>query len=420
MRRYVSGAPSRGCAGLLAAAALFFASAPAWASLDMAELYLRKIRAGERTYFQGGGWRRWRNRLDLFYEADYILGAGTGDPRFVDPDADGDPLGAYSLGGIVLLTEPRSAYQLSFFTMVSRTFEVNTDSTAFTYLPILAPLVPGAFAKERGVSLTQGVTGFQVKFNPWFEVAYGLLMDERRGQRVYRSFVETNLPRIFLHANAVPSPGAEGLERLQAFFSYDQFEWASDLQAGFLRTNINESRNFIYLGFEDLFEYAIGRARVTTDMKLAYAELGVHLSKFEHGDPRRNGKFGFAWDLRLQGSLVNPRYANYWSDIYGIDKISPGFKAEAYIQMPMMSWAGVFTMMLTVSAAALQEDEEEREKTIKQGMKTAEDYFDEADEDDRTYGGLTIGVDMNDPQTLREVPGAVDKMHVYFRFRVLY
>lgn len=389
-------------------------------SLDMAELYLRKIRQGERTYYQNGGWSRWRNRLDLFYEADYILGAGTGDPRFVSPDRDGDPLGAYSVGGIVLLSHPRSAYELSFFTMISRTFEVDSDSTALTYLPLLAPLVPGAFAKARGVSLTQGITGFQVRFSPWLELTYGLLMDERRGQAVYRSFVETNLPRIFLKSNAVPSLGADRLERIQAEFSYDQFTWASNLDLGFLRTDVNEARNFLYLGFGDLFGYVIGRARMTTGGKLAYAELGGHFTKYEYGDARRHGKFGFAWDLVVKGSLTVPRYANYWSDTYGDNDLHPGFKAEAYIQMPVMSWLGVFSLLVTASAAALEPDEKKREKTIKDGIKAADSAFDAADEDDRYYGGLTLGVDLNDPDTLREVPGAIDKVHAYFRFRVLY
>lgn len=402
------------------AALILTSSAPAAASLDMAELYLRKVRQGERTYFQNGGWTRWRNRLDLFYEADYILGAGTGDPRFVTPDSEGDPLGAYSLGAIALLSHPRSAYQLSFFSMVSRTFEVDTENDVFTILPLLAPLVPGAFAKERGVSLTQGVTGFQVRFEPYVELSYGLLFDERRGQRVYRSFIEANVPFLFLKSNVVPAPEDDRIERVQTSLSYDQLTWASNIEAGFLRTNVNDKRTFVYAGFDDLFGYVRGNVRATTDAELAYAQLGLHFSTYEYGDVRRNGKFGTAWDLVLEATVTNPRHANYWSDAFGRDELQPGFKAEAYVQMPMMSWLGAAMILLTASAAALEPDEAKRQKTIDDGVKASVDAFDAADEDDSLYGGLTFGVDLNDPGTLREVPGAIDKLHIYFRFRVLY
>ncbi len=393
---------------------------PALASLDMAELYLRKVRQGERTYFQDGGWGQWRNRTDIFYEGDYILGAGTGDPRFVMPTSEGDPLGAYSVGGIALLSHSRSAYQLSFFTMLSRTFEVDTNNSVFSLLPILAPFAPGAFSKERGVSLTQSVTGFQLRFQPWLQLTYGLLMDERRGQTVFRSFIETNIPVIFFRGNVVPAPASDRIERLQGVFGYDQFTWASNLEVGYLRTDVNQTRNFLYLGFDQVFGMVSGQARMTKDLKLAYADIGLHLSKFDHGDARKNGKFGFAWDVTLKASVVNTREANYWSDALGQDDLQPGYQAEVYFQMPMHAWLGVLTMMITASAAALDTDEKRREKTIEDGSKLALRAFNAADEDDGIYGGMTVGVDYNDPETLREVPGAIGKVHAYFRFRVLY
>lgn len=401
---------------------LVLASLPreARGSVDVAELYIRKIRQGERTFFQDGGWRSQRNRADVFYEADYILGAGTGDPRFVLPASDAeDPLGSASLGFLLLLTPTRSRYELSVYHLTNRTFQVDSGDDAFALLPLLAPFAPRAFAVDDGLRVNQALSGFQFRFDEWFETSVGLLTDQRLGEEVSRAFFEFRSPFTGLDGDIIPDPDG-GTERLRLGLYYSQSDWFSSVQAGYFSRDINEKREFIYAEVQQAFDFVNAGARLTTEGELASLFGGIQLSTFDNDDPRKGGKFGQAYDFTAQVHVVDPTLENLWSPSFGEAEQLFGYKLEIYFQQPMMVWLGVFQMVLTASAAALEEDEGRRQRMIEDGVEAASASFDAADEDDSVYGGVTFGISSNDPELLRFVPGAADNLYAYFRFRVIF
>ena len=90
------------------------------------------------TFFQNGGWQTRHTRAEFFYEGNYILNAGTGDPRFIQPlvgDDFSNPMGTYSLGGILLLTPKSSKFELIWFALMSKSFEVDAGSDVLSYFP---------------------------------------------------------------------------------------------------------------------------------------------------------------------------------------------------------------------------------------------------------------------------------------------
>ncbi|MEL6546296.1 MAG: hypothetical protein AAFQ82_16830 [Myxococcota bacterium] len=359
--------------------ALFGLCGEAFASVDVAELYIRKIREGERTFFQDGGWRGQRNRVDFFYEADYILGAGTGDPRFVLPASDEeDPLGSASLGALLLLTPPKSLYELSVYYLTNRTFQVDGGDDAFALLPLLAPFAPRAFAVDNGLRVNQQLSGFQFRFEDWMEASVGLLTDQRQGEEVSRAFFEFRSPLTGLDGDIIPDPNG-GTERLRLGLYYTQSEYFSSVQAGYFSREINEKREFVYAEVEQLLDWVSAGARITTDGDLASVFGGVEISTYDNDDPRKGGKFGQAYNLVLQLQAVDPALENLWSSSFGESELLTGYKLEVYFQQPLLVWLGVFQMMLTASAAALEENETRRNEMIERGVEAASATFDAAE-----------------------------------------
>jgi hypothetical protein len=388
------------------------------ASLDIAGLYLRKVRIGERTFFQEGGWSRFRNPIDFFYETEWIPGAGSSDPRFGglgggDSDA---AFAAWSVGGLTLLSRPRSDFQLTFFSMATGTQRATISSETMQILgaavaPVFfVPFVPQAFKEEGTQAITQSITGFQLN-HPWLTATYGLLTDERNGATVFRSFLETNVPSLFVSSSLVTAPGRP-VERGVFQLRYDRATWVGEATLGVTRTEVNERRTFVHAGFDQLFGFLSAEGRMNTDGEFAEGRFGVHLTTFEPGRPERNGKFGFAYDFKLMASAVNPAQANLWAAGLGPDAISPGLNAEIYLQFP----ANYLLVALLVLGATAQDNEYDRAQTIQ----TAMDVAALSDEDDRVYAGLTLGVSRNDAETLREVPSALDLWHFYTRLRLFY
>ncbi|MCK6546671.1 hypothetical protein L6R52_12545 [Myxococcota bacterium] len=394
--------------------------APARASLDIAELYLRKVKLGERTFFQDGGWARWRNNLDLFYETEWIPGAGAADPRFTTVADDGSAFATWSVGGLALLSRPRSDLQLTFFSMLTGTGRAAIDAdtaqilTTSVVATLFVPFAPQAFWAEETDTISQQITGFQLRYRGWVEATYGLLTDERGGATLYRNFVETNLPAIFLASNLVTSPAADRIERLNLALRYDEAAWASKLELGFVVQNVRDNRKFLFAEIDQLMEMWSAGVRVNVEEGFAEGRLGIHMSTYPHGSAKRNGKFGFAYELQAYLSVLDLQKANLWSNALGTPdgELVYGATAELYLQFP-----GILLLAFVSAAAAADADtEEERQQGIANAMAIA----DLADEDDGVYSGLTLGVAYNDAETLREVPSAVDSAHFYIRLRLLY
>lgn len=406
-------------ASALVAASLAVPST-AGASLDIAELYLRKVKLGERTFFQDGGWARWRNNLDFFYETEWIPGAGAADPRFTLLADDGSAFATWSVGGLALLTRPRSDLQLTFFSMLTGTGRAAIDAdtaqilTTSVVATLFVPFAPQVFWAEDTDTITQQITGFQLRYRGWVEATYGILTDERGGDTLYRNFVETNLPALFLASNLVTSPAADRIERLALSFRYDEASWASKLELGFAVQNVRDNRKFLIAEIDQLDDLWSGSLRVNVEEGFAEGRIGIHTSTYPHGSAKRNGKFGFAYELQAYLSILDLQKANLWSSALGAadEGLVYGATAEVYLQFP-----GILLLAFVAAAAAADADtEEERQEGLENAMAIA----DLADEDDGVYSGLTIGAAYNDAETLREVPSAVDALHFYIRLRILY
>lgn len=409
---------------LIAAASILLAPVSAAASLDVAGLYLRKVKLGERTFFQEDGWAQWRNTWDFFYETEWIPGIGDFDPRFGVPvggnleEGSSTAFAAWSVGALVLLTRPRSDLQLTFFSLVTGTqrAHISTDTglilTSSVLGTLAVPFIPQAFTVDGSNTITQHITGFQLRYGDFVEATYGLLTDERFGRTVYRNFIETNVPLLFLSSNLVTAPGADRLERLLVSFRYDQATWMTEASIGLARMEVNQRRTFVVAEIDQLAGVLSGGLRLNLEEGFAEGRLGVRLTTHRHGSARRNGKFGFAYDFKLMASAVDVQKANLWSGDLGGEGLALGGQAELYIQFPSI----LLLAFLAAASAADSKDETDRRR----GLETAAALADLASEDDQVYAGLTLGVSYNDAEVLREVPVARDALHLYLRLRLFY
>ena len=142
------------------------------------------------------------------------------------------------------------------------------------------------------------------------------------GYQLIQAFFETNIPFLFLRSNFILQPGGE-VDRLNFLCSSTTRSIGlSPWNLGLLHQSVNDSRWFVYAGVDGLFNFIkFLDVRFTSAMEFAYVQGGVHWSSFKPGDPRRKGKFGTAWDLKLLGAPLIPRKANSWSESYGTPDI---------------------------------------------------------------------------------------------------
>ncbi len=398
---------------------------PAQASFDVADLYLRKIRVGEKTFYADGGWQRWRTRNDFFYETDLIMGAGAGDPRLVRPGADEGPaLTSWSFGDLVLLTEPRSSLQLTFFTLHSTNFRADEDAGALPFLFIMLPMLAAD-----GSVLYQGLTGFQLRLGDWVEGAYGILMDMTNGSPEMNSFFEANLPIAFFQSSAVLAPSSGVVERLQFGFRYDEAKWMNYAEVGRLVQNHGGEKVFYYAGIDGLWNVLSADLRVSDKFEIAYARFGIHMAKVDYPglDPelaeqmtRPVGKFSSAWDLKAMATMVNPTIASQWSTGGADVGTHFGGLFEWTYQMPFSKWVGVLGIILAAHAVALDPENEETQRHATSLAESSFEMIDNAKEEEVLYGGLTLGVSYNDPFLLREVPGALGHARIYVLGRLFF
>jgi hypothetical protein len=409
----------------LATLALLAPAVPAQASFDIAQVYLRKVRQGERIYFAGDGWRTRRVRLDLSYETDVVGDAGTADPRLVDPTLNGPPLTAWTTSALLLLTPRDSPYQLTAFTLHTSNF-VASDETVGE-MPIGFILFPSS-AKDDGGGrgLYTGLTGAQLRLSSWLEVAYGQIVDRSpAGVYQYKTFLETNLPFVGPRFSQVVS-GAGAIERVQlAERCPDALcgSWASLVEVGHIRQDLRVKRRFNYLEIDQLWSFVSGEVRLTDKHDLAYGRLGVHWSS---GAREIHGaKFGTGVDLKLFGTLVNPLRASQWAPETASNPADPvmqklgetryGWSAEATVQAPALTILGFLYMLLAVQADAMTGQDHSKDTADVMGK-----MIDASSENDTVYMALTLAVSRNDPLLLREVPGAIDKTRVAFFIRLIY
>lgn len=379
------------------------------AELDIADLFLRKIQRGEKTFYQGGGWQHWRTRWELFYEPNYY---------FMPNQA----LAGYSTGAFVLLTRPRSEYQLTLFTLHDSLSRTDDEwKLMYAYLPFFAPLAPQIVTDGDGAHAYQGMSGVQFRTGQWLDASYGVVSvassvnGERTGSDA-RSFIHANLPLAYLRSNAVVNNTTGETERSQFAFRYDEATWARFIELG--RTQLGDQL-FWNLNFERLGGFVNADLRFTENMEPVSLQFGVQASKFKVASQQATGKFGSAWDMRFLANVLWPsRYDATMPDA----GVKPGLTAELYYQMPATSWFAIFNFLLGAQSAALssyQGKEEEAARTREETVASTQRLFEAASEDDRVYGGLTLGITRNDPQMFRST-GITDTTQVYIHFRLFY
>jgi hypothetical protein len=412
----------------LVALALLAPAAPALASFDIAQVYLRKVREGERIFFNGDGWQTRRVRLDLSYETDVIPEAGTADPRLVAPSVKGPPMTAWTTSALFLLTPRNSPYELTAFTLHTSNFLASQKTAG--EMPITFMLLPSAAKDEEGggEGLYTGLTGAQLRLGSWAEIAYGSIVDRSpAGIHQYKTFLEANLPFVGPRFSRVVS-GAGATERNQLALRCPASicgKWSSLVEVGQLEQSLIVKRKFDYLEVDQLWDLLSGEVRVTEGMDLAYARLGLHYSS----QPRsvRGAKFGSAVDLKAYGTMVNPLRASEWTPesialsndptLKELRATRYGWSAEVTVQAPAMTILGFLAMMMEAQAGAI--DGRTREHS-ERGAKVMMDALDASSESDAVFMALTLAVSQNDPQLLREVPGGVDKTRVALYIRLIY
>lgn len=382
----------------------------AHAELDIADLFLRKIQRGEKTFYQGGGWQHWRTRWEVFYEPNYYF-------------MPGQTLAGYSLGSFVLLTRPRSEYQLTLFTLHDSLSRTDDEwRMLYAYLPFFAPLAPQIVTDGDGAHAYQGMTGVQFRTGQWLDASYGVVSvsssvnDMRTGSDV-RSFVHANLPLAYLRSNAVVNNTTGETERSQFAFRYDEATWARFVEIG--RTRLGEAQ-FWNLSTERLGGYLNADLRFNDSLEPVSLQFGVQASKFRVSTQQATGKFGSAWDIRVLANLIWP--SRYDMSLPADTGVKAGVTAEVYYQMPATSWFGIFYLLLGMQSAALSSnagDEAEAEKTRRETIEGSNKIFEAADEDDRVYGALTFGITRNEPQMFRSA-GVLDTTQLYIHFRLFY
>jgi hypothetical protein len=391
------------------------------ADADIADLYLRKIRKGEKTFFQAGGWQHWRNRFEVFWEPNYY-------------DLQGGWGAGEDVGAIVLLSKPRSEFQLTAFTLHSSLYKANGDNgLLYAYLPFIMPLIPQA--AETGNPQAEGMTGFQLRLGGWLETAYGVVTDFQPvnngmgnagimtaagSASPVDSFVEANLPIAYLRTSAVVNNATGQTERSQVTFRYDEATWATFAEAGHVKLG---NLGLIMATVDRLGGWFSADARMTDDMSFGYLQAGLHLATGAPGTHKTVGKFGTAFDFKLYGNLINP--SAFIPTVAGMPSppgTSPGFNAEFYVQMPATDWLAVFMLLMGAQTAALQQhngDYAGAQQTEENTVKVTGDLMKAASEDDRVYGGLTLGVSYNDPMLLRTY-GSYNDWYFYLHYRLFY
>ena len=384
------------------------------ADADIADLYLRKIRRGEKTFFQAGGWQHWRNRWEIFWEPNYY-------------DLNSGWFAGEDVGALVLLSKPRSEFQLTAFTLHSFLAPANGDNALlYAYLPFFMPFIPQAAMD--GDPIAEGMTGFQVRLGGWLETAYGVVtnfdpMDAGMGSgsgigsatSSVDSFVEANLPIAYLRTSAVVNNTTGQTERSQVTFRYDEATWASFLEGGHVDLR---DQGYVLATVDRLGGWFTTDMRLTDDLSLGYIQMGLHVASHRPGTQKAVGKFGTAVDFKLYGNLVNP----HAFDPNAPDQTKTGFNAELYVQMPATSWLAIFMLLMGAQTAAMQQnqgDYEGAQKTQEDTVKVTGDLMKAASEDDRVYGGLTIGVSYNDPLLLRTYK-QFDDWYLYLHYRLFY
>ncbi len=426
----------RSAAALLAALALT-TPGPARADLDLANLYVRKIKQGEKTFLRDKGWSLARNRVDAFYEFDYVSGVFGPDGSGAEPSQlfrqrqrDGDWAGAFSAGVLVRTTPADALVEATAFALVSQLGPIAVDSDSAGVIigstAGLAMIVPQAWAREGSTTFKQGMTGGQIRVGPFASATYGLVLDERGGVGRYNHFYELSVP-LFVRAQLLSAgPPFDRIERVNVALSAPGVvlspllpEWLhfDELTVGysFLAPNpeITE-RRFLFARGERLFNYFTFELKLTNQGELAAFQGGLQLGTTGAGDPKRNGKFGAAFDAKLLATVTDAARVSPWGTALDLSPGTlTGLRAELYFQIPA-AWFGAALLLIAGSAPNMKEDD--RKKTVDAAIGLAES----GDEDDGVYAGVTLGLSYQDPNLLADVPNAEGAVRFFMNTRIFY
>lgn len=382
------------------------------ASLDISDLYLRKIKNIEFTYRSNSGWEKnRRNRFEFFYETDYLMDAGTNNPLLIEINHNDDekPLAIADWGFFIDLTGPKNPLDLIFFNFNSKTMMVNPDHENFT-LMTLALAFPELVSDE-DTYIRQSITGLSMSFHNFFTLSYGVILDERGAYQKYHGFYEFNIP--FFSNSFVRNLKEDKIDRYEGTLHYDRYHF----KIGFRYKNLFSVRKHYYIS-SDLYQnggFAVNGGVVTNgEFQLASGTLGVdYNTEFSKS---KNHKYGSALKFHASTFLVNPKKVNIWGDQFGDDEFHPGMKAEFSLQAPLVTWLGFFTILFGTPLAVAAADGDAAGSIIETGT----EMMSAGKESDSSFGIFTIGFDYNNPHLLQEIPNGFGHWHFYANFRIIY
>jgi hypothetical protein len=385
-----------------------------FASLDITDLYLRKIKGVEFTFSGNNGWNlNTRNKFEFFYETDYLMDAGTNNPKLItinnNEDEDKDPLAISDWGFFVDITSKKNPLDIIFFNFNSKTMMVNPDHSNY-YLSTIALVFPEVVAYENSY-IRQSITGFSISYNQCFNISYGFILNERSGDNRYKGFYELNVP--FFYNSFVKNIENNSIERYEGVLHYDRFNF----KLGFRYKDSISSIKHYYLQ-SNIFQndgYYINIGAVLNgnfDIASAHSSFVMHSSK----DLDSKNKFGYAYFITTSLFLTNPQRNNIWGSDFGDNQLYKGGKLEFSFQAPLLAWGGFFFTVFVGPFTLFDEDGNAAEAVLKASAAMIES----SDESDRYFGVFTIGADYNNPELLREIPNAVEHWHIYLKFRIIY
>jgi hypothetical protein len=146
-------------------------------------------------------------------------------------------------------------------------------------------------------------------------------------------------------------------------------------------------RRFLFARGERLFNYFTFELKLTNQGELAAFQGGLQLGTTGAGDPKRNGKFGAAFDAKLLATVTDAARVSPW---------------------------GTALDLIAGSAPNMKEDD--RKKTVDAAIGLAES----GDEDDGVYAGVTLGLSYQDPNLLADVPNAEGAVRFFMNTRIFY
>ncbi len=382
-----------------------------FASLDITDLYLRKIKGVEFTFSGNQGWKNTRrNKFEFFYETDYLMDAGTNNPELitVDNDSDKDPLAISDWGFFIDITSRKNPLDIIFFNFNSKTMMVNPDHPNY-YLATIAIAFPEVVAYENSY-IRQSILGTSIKYKDYLNISYGIILDERHDIDNYNGFYEVNLP--FFNNSFVRNLKDNKIERYEGNFHYDKFNF----KLGFRYKNTITSRKHYYISsniYQADDNYLNMEITLNNNFELASAITSIVFHSVKEEGAKE--KFGSAYFFTTSLFLTNPEKNNIWGSQFGDDKLYYGGKLEFSFQAPLLAWAGFFYMTFIGPIVAASEPDD-----IDKVIKTGSDMIDASSEEDEYFGIFTIGMDYNNNNLLKEIPNAVSHWHFYAKFRIIY